>query len=162
MPLLAQVFDLDVTFVVIRALHIGAAAVAIGAAVFQFWSLLPVLRSLEPEPRLALRERLVDRWRPVAFTLVGVLLLTGMLNYILYKIPEYRGNPRAGLYHGLLGIKILLALGVFHFATVLALPGARGAKWRDKAGRWLPLMLTFMAAIVVLGAVLRGFQTKAP
>ena len=126
---------------------------------FQYFAVMPALRSLEGAERRALRESLVDRWRPFVFAAVGILLLTGLLNYVLYKIPEFRTHPQRGLYHGLLGVKILLALGVFHFATVLALPGERGAKWRDKAGRWLPLMLTLMGLIIIIGAVLRNFKT---
>lgn len=151
-------YNLDVTFVIIRALHVAAAAAAIGAAAFQLFALLPALKTLEPAQRLALREQIVDRWRPLVFSVIGVLLLTGLLTYVLYRIPEWHGKPGAGLYHGLLGAKILLALAVFHFATVLALPGERGAKWRANAGRWLRVMLVLMGLIVVIGAVLRNMR----
>ena len=157
MTLLAQVYGLDVTSILIRALHVAAAA-AIGAAAFQYFAVLPTLRSLDGPERLSLREKLVDRWRPFVFAAIGILLLTGVLNYVLYKIPEYHTHPQRGLYHGLIGSKILLALGVFHLATVMALPGSRGAKWRDKAGRWLPMMLLLMGLILLVGAVLRNFR----
>lgn len=145
--------------IILRTLHIAAAIAAGGAALFQLVALHPVFsRQLDAEQRRGLREAIVARWRPIVWTCIGLLLLTGVLNYIYFKVPEYRGDPRRGLYHGLMGVKILAALAVFHAATVLTLPGPRGEKYRARAPLWLGIVVAMIGLIVVIGAVLRNFE----
>lgn len=143
--------------VLLRILHIAAGATAIGGVVFQAVALHPALKSLDEGPRAALRAGVVARWRGVVLAAIAVLLVSGLLTYMLYRIPEYRAHSMKGLYHGLLGLKILLGLLVFHPAALLVLPGGPGDRARAKAGLWLNVMLVELALIVILGAVLRNF-----
>ncbi len=142
----------------LRILHIFAAATAIGAIVFQRFAVLPALAPCDELQRAELRTRMADRWRPLIYTMMAILLVTGLVNYVVFKIPEYKFHPGKGFYHGLFGVKFLAALGVFHFATVLTLPGARGDRWRARSRLWLQFMLALVVLIVVIGAVLRNFQ----
>ncbi len=143
----------------LRVFHIGFAATVLGAAVFQYFALLPALRELPDAQRVALRERVAASWRGIVFTAIAVLLVTGLLNFLLFKIPAYRGTPSAGLYHGLFGLKLVFGLIVFHQATMLVLGGAAGQKRRERAPTTLALLLALYAVIVVLGAVMRYFPT---
>lgn len=158
---LAQGLELDPAALVLRVLHIASAAMAAGAVAFQFFALHPAMRSLEGPQRRELRETIIGRWRGFVFTLIGLLLATGMLNFLLYKVPELRGKPHAGLYHGLFGLKVVAALLVFHAVSMLALPGAKGEKFRDQAGFWLKLLVVLMAVIFVLAAVLKSLSDGA-
>lgn len=153
---------MDALAVVIRVLHIGAGVIAAGAAFFQWYALHPALSKLSPEQRSAVRDPLLRRWFPLILTVIALLLLSGLLNFVAFKIPEYKEHPHKGVYHGLFGLKFLLALASFHFATVLALPGARGDRWRDKAHVWLAVQIALLSGVIVIGAVLRYFPTLFP
>ncbi len=148
---------MEIFSIVIRVLHIGSAILAAGGAAFQYIALLPAAAELQETPARALRERIAARWRGVVFTAVLLLLATGLLNFLIFKVPEYRGTSHVALYHGLFGLKLLLALIVFHPATLLVLPGPKGEIARAAARGWLGYMLVLFTLIVVLGAVLREF-----
>ncbi len=147
---------LDVGGVVLRVAHTGAAALAAGGVVFQMLALHPTLVGLPAETRLGIRESVVARWRITVFSVIGLLLVSGLINFVAYKLPEFRGAANAGLYHGLFGLKFLAALLAFHGATVLALPGKKGEAYRNGAAFWLRYLTVLFAVVFVLGAVLRG------
>jgi len=158
--LLSQLpFDLAAT--VLRVLHITAAIVAAGGAFFQWFALQPVVVTLDAAQRAELRERLAVRWRAVVWTAIAVLLLTGLINFAVYSVPALRQNPHKALYHGLFGLKVLAALGTFHAAALLTLPGRRGERYRAKGRFWLAFMLVLFALVVVLGAMLRGVRSAS-
>ncbi|MFO0839812.1 MAG: hypothetical protein U1D55_14975 [Phycisphaerae bacterium] len=141
----------------LRVLHIGFAATVIGAAIFQYFAVLPSLRTLPDAQRSELRESLASRWRPWVFAAIAVLLITGLLNFVLFKVPAYRGAPNAGMYHMLFGLKLLLALAVFHQATMLVLSGRSGEKRREMPAGTFQVLLGLYAAIVVVAGVMRYF-----
>lgn len=149
---------MDLLAIILRILHIGSAIIAAGAIFFQFLALHPALLTLPETERAALRAQMLPRWRPVVFVCILLLLATGLLNFVLYKVPEYRGTPHAGLYHGLLGVKILAALAVFHAAAVLVMPTSTGERYRARAGFWLTYLVVLLALIVVIGALLSRFK----
>ncbi len=159
--LAASAPSLDVSGVVLRVLHTGSAALAAGGVVFQMAALHPTLGGLAPETRLPIRESVVARWRLIVFSVISILLVTGLINFVVYKMPEFQGASNAGLYHGLFGLKFLAALLAFHGATVLALPGKKGEAYREGAGFWLKYLAVLFAIIFVLGAVLRGITPAA-
>lgn len=148
--------------VLIRVLHIGAALAVGGGALFQWWAVHPALATLDDARRVELREALVARWRVIVWSAIGLLLLTGLLNFVLNKIPELKPHPQKGIYHGLFGLKFVLALAAFHAGAVLTLPGPKGARYRANGGFWLMLLVAYIAAIVLLGAILRDFNQFFP
>lgn len=160
--LLAASTELAVFDVLIRVLHIAAAMTVAGGALYQWRALLPTLSGIDEARRMELREALVARWRLVAWTAMAVLLLTGLLNFVLNKIPELKPHPHKGIYHALFGVKFLLALAAFHAGTVITLPGAKGARYRANAKFWLALLLAYVIAIVVIAAILRDFTILFP
>jgi uncharacterized membrane protein len=160
LELLSQSAGIDIPATLLRLLHVLAAVLAAGGVFFQLMALRPALAEIEDARRRELREAIAARWRVVAYGAIAALLLTGLLNYVLYKIPEYRSHPQKGLYHGLLGVKILLALAAFHGAAVLALPGAKGERYRDRAGFWLKYLAVLFTLIIAIGAALRQFPKE--
>lgn len=143
------------TELLLRILHIAAAVAAAGGAFFQYAAIRPVLADLEAAQTAELRRRIAERWRPIVIASVAILLLTGLLNFLLFRVPQYRGQPLAGLYHALFGLKLLAALLVFHPAVVLVLAGPKGDAYRARAGFWLSYMLVLLGLIIVLGAIMR-------
>ncbi|TWT41980.1 hypothetical protein RAS1_31060 [Phycisphaerae bacterium RAS1] len=148
--------------ILIRLVHILAAIAAGGAVVFQLLAVHPSLSAIPETQRGEFRAWVVNRWRPIVYLLMALLLVTGLVTYVVYRIPEYKTHASKGAYHGLLGAKILLALAFFHAATVLTLPGSKGDKYRAAAGFWLRWMTALLLGIVALGAVLRYFAKLFP
>lgn len=160
--MLAAIDASAVVPILIRLVHILAAVAAGGAVLFQLLAVHPSLATLPEAERTRFRASVVDRWRPVAYLLMALLLITGLVTYVAYRIPEYKPHASKGVYHGLLGVKILLALAFFHAVTVLTLPGEKGDKYRASAGFWLRWMAALLLVIVALGAVLRYFAKLMP
>jgi uncharacterized membrane protein len=149
---------IDLLSVSLRILHILAAVAAAGGAIFQIVALHPTLATLGDESRRTLRSQIVDRWRVVVVLAIIVLLVTGLVNFIAYAIPDMKESPHKMLYHGVFGLKFLAALAAFHNAAVLVLPGPRGERYRDHAGFWLKLMVTMFVVIIICGAILRELR----
>lgn len=150
---------MDLLQVILRIAHIGAAVVLAGGVVFQLIALQPALRSLDDPQRDRLRRLLAGRWYRVVMACIALLLISGLLNFLLYKLPDYRGQPSAPVYHGLFGIKLLAALALFHAALVPSLPGPRFDRYRARAGFWLAWATVLVALIVVMAAVMRYLPT---
>lgn len=148
---------MDIAAFLIRVVHIFAAVLAGGAIFHSLVAVRPGLTSLDEAHRANLAREIARRWFVVVQILLALLLVTGLLNFVLIKAPLYRGHPHAGVYHGLFGLKFLLALGVFHAATVLTLPGPKGDRYRAKAGFWLPFAAVLVTLVIVVGGVLYNF-----
>lgn len=154
---------MSVLAVVVRLLHIAFAVILAGGAIYQLFVIQPMLQTLDPQPRREMRERLAAGWRPILVTCVGVLFLSGLMNFLMFKVPRYHDHSSAGLYHGLIGMKIILALGVMHVMTMLALPGEKfDKKYRERAGFWLGLAVAMLSGIIILGAIANNFERFFP
>ncbi len=97
-------------------LHLMSAVTLIGGLLYVRLVLVPSLVDAPLESRSKLLERLVARWRPLAFTAMGALVLTGLFNFLTHL----HGHSRA--YHMAFGIKLLLVLHVFSVVMLLAVP----------------------------------------
>ncbi len=150
---------MGVLLIFLRVLHIGAAVVLGGALVYQRFAVRPALCGLEPAQRQGLTLRLLQRWSGVVWVGVAVLLVSGLINYLEFKIPEYAPRPYKGVYHAVLGVKILAALALFHVAAMVTLPVARDPARRAGAGKWLTWGVCLLAVIIVLAAVARYLPT---
>ena len=145
--------------VVVRLLHIAFAVILAGGAIYQLFVVQPLLQTLDGEQRRDMREKLAARWRPIVVAALVILLLSGLMNFLMFKVPQYRGHSSAGIYHGLIGAKIVLALGVMHVMTMLALPGEKfDKKYRERAGFWLGLAVAMLSGIIILGAIANNFE----
>ncbi len=146
---------MDLLQIGLRIAHIAAAVALGGAIVYQLVAVQPVLRTLDESQRATFRTRLAGRWAPVVWLGIALLLITGLANFLVFKVPEYRGRPYAATYHGLFGIKLLAGLALFHAAAMLSGPGERFDRYRARAGGWLVYGVLLLAIVVVVGAVLR-------
>lgn len=145
--------ELDWVGILLRWLHVTAAICAAGGAIFARLVALPALGTLPTESRSALHEEMRRRFMKLVMASIAVLLLTGFFNYLVYQVPVHKGQP---LYHGLMGLKILLAFAVFFLAS--ALTGRSPAmQWiRDRRSFYLGWNVVLALAVVLLGAVLRS------
>ena len=123
-----------------RWAHVGTAIVLVGGTAFLRLAVIPALEGENPE----LIGRIRQRWKKFVHGGIALFLISGFYNYIK-AMPLHKGD---GLYHGLIGTKILLALFVFFLASVLVgnKPGTQ--KFRDDAKKWTGIMLLVSALIV--------------
>ena len=124
-----------------RIIHIGTAITLVGGTAFTLFVLMPSAKELPDDAHQQLAAAVGNRWK--RFVHIGILLflISGFYNYSR-MVPLHKGD---GLYHALLGIKILLAFCVFFLAAALVgrsekLAGIRRdrAKWLRSCSCWLP------------------------
>ena len=134
-----------------RVLHVGTAIVLVGGTVFMRCVLMQAAAGLPEAEHDALRQRLLGRWKRVVHAGIGLLLLSGFYNYI-QAIPKHRGD---GLYHGLLGTKMLLAVVVFFLATALVGRSKVFERMRQNRAKWMGVMIVLAALIVVISGFVK-------
>ena len=142
-----------------RYAHVFVAIVLAGGAVFLRFVLLPAVEGTDlKEP---LHEKIRPLWAKIVAGGIGVLLLSGLYNYIAVAIPQHKGDS---LYHMLMGFKMLAALVVFFLASALSGKSPKLQKLRDN---WRPvggLLVLLLAAIIGIASFLkvRGVPDKTP
>ena len=105
----------DVLFVLMRWLHISSVATLIGGMIFGRMVMSQAAEGLSPDSRESLLDKAAALYRPLVFTAMGGLLISGT-----YNILTNLGHTP--LYHMLLGIKFLLVLHVFAVAILITRP----------------------------------------
>jgi len=105
----------DVLFVLMRWLHISSVATLIGGMIFGRMVMSQAAEGLSPDSRESLMDKAAVLYRPLVFSAMGGLLISGT-----YNILTNLGHTP--LYHMLLGIKLLLVLHVFAVAILITRP----------------------------------------
>src|SRR4051812_46226728 len=88
-----------------RWLHVGTAIVLLGGSVFLRFVVLPAADRLSGDGPELLRGHLRATWKWFVHIGVALLLASGLYNYLVVMVPQHHGD---GLYHALMGVKILL------------------------------------------------------
>jgi len=135
-----------------RWLHISTAIVLVGGMVFIRFVLNPNAEQLPPSEHDRLRELVTAGWRKFVRAGILLFLLTGFYNYIAVAAPKHHGD---GLYHALMGTKIILAFGVFFLAEALVGRSAAFARLREQRKMWLMVLILVAFVIVAISSVLR-------
>ena len=135
-----------------RWLHVSTAIVLVGGTVFIRFVMTPSAEQLPQSEHDRLRELVTATWRKFVRAGILLFLLTGFYNYIAVAAPKHHGD---GLYHALMGTKILLAFGVFFLAEALVGRSAVFAPLREKRKVWLMVLILVAFVIVAISSVLR-------
>jgi len=137
--------------IVFRVLHILAAITAVGGTIYMRMALLPATTSLDEETRQRLQQELRRRWMIPLNASILFLLVSGLFNLMstlrTYEVPGY--------YNALFGIKFLLAMAIFFFASVLSGRSPGTEKFRQNARTWLTLNMVLGITLVCISGVLR-------
>lgn len=149
---------IDYFNVFVRWLHVGGAILAVGSAMFALFVVLPAFHLIPEEVRPRVHEEMRRRMARLVMAAVALLLITGLYNYIRNEMPRHHDQ---GLYHGLMGVKILLAFGVFFISSALAGRSTAFETIRRRRARWLTLNVVLGLAVVLLGALLRALPDAA-
>ena len=107
--------------------------------------MIPATAPLGDDMRTRIGNAIAAAWRPVFFTAVGGILLSGIYNYM-----NKTGMPPA--WHAVIGVKFLLVLHVFAVGFLVTGPN------NAKRSRQLTGIVISGVVIVALSAVLRSLS----
>jgi len=141
----------DWILVVSRIIHVSTAITLVGGTLFMLCVLMPSAKRLSDESHQALSAEVMGRWK--RFVHIGILLflVSGFYNFFR-ALGDHKGD---GLYHGLMGTKILLALGMFFIASALVGRSAKLQSMRDNKAFWLKVMVGLAIAIVCISGFVK-------
>jgi uncharacterized membrane protein len=147
-----------------RWVHVGTAVVLVGGSVFMRYVLMPsASATLGEAEHDALRSQLIGRWKKYVAIGIALLLFSGLYNYVKVGIPEHKGD---GLYHGLMGTKMLLGIAVFFLGSVLVGRSPRFEGLRQNRAKWLSVLILLSAIVIAIGGLLKvavtGTKPLAP
>ncbi len=129
--------------------HVGAAVIGVGGMGFLVIVLLPSLRVLNAEQRDQLAQAVMGRFRWVSWTVIVLLLASGLYNVMLVWEAPW------GTYWRLLTVKVILALVVFAISLALTLPFNFLEWFRARRRLWLTLAFALALFIILVSAYLR-------
>lgn len=140
--------------ILIRWIHIAAAAFVVGGFVYARFVVLPAMDGLSSEERSAMVGRIAARLKNLALTAIVLLLVSGSYNF--FKVVQ-GGVDTA--YHMAFGIKFLLALHIFGMLFVLGRPPSGDPARDAKRPRLLFGAMISGLLVLLLGAYLRTLHT---
>ncbi|WP_437201336.1 DUF2269 family protein [Planctomicrobium sp. SH664] len=152
--------SVDPVVVSSRVIHIVAAIVLFGGAVFTRFLLMPAAGQLDEEQHQKLRAGVTGRWKYFVHLGITLLIVTGFYNYLVVMRPLHKGDS---FYHMWMGIKILLAMVVFFYASALVGRARAFEGIRKNAGFWLLVSIVLSFFVVGIASVLkvRGVPPQA-
>jgi uncharacterized membrane protein len=142
---------MSIVDVISRVVHVGTAITLVGGAVFTLCVLMPAAKQLSEQSHDQLSAAVKGRWKRFVHIGVVLFLVSGFYNY-WRAIPLHQGD---GLYHALVGTKMLLALGVFFIAAALVGRSQKLESIRRKRGTWLTVMVLLAATIVAISGFVK-------
>lgn len=143
--------------VLFRWMHLLAAITAVGGTFFMRWALLPTVRQLPQAEQQTIHDGIRARWAMPIHASIGFLILSGLYNFVFRSLPQHQGD---GLYHGLFGVKFLLALAIFFIAEMLVGRSPAAQRFRQNRAAWLNVNVALAIAVVCISGVLRFLPPK--
>lgn len=137
--------------VISRIVHVATAIVLVGGSVFTLLVLIPAAKMIPAETEQTLRKAVTSRWKRFVHLGVLLFLISGFYNYYL----AFERHDGDGTYHMLMGIKMLLAFGVFFLASALVGRSSALEPIRQNRGRWLTVIVAASLVIVTIAGYLK-------
>ena len=139
-----------------RFVHILTAITLAGGLIYISRVQLPSLEESGGDGREELNETLRRRWARLVMFCIVWLILSGVYNYITTISAAKAGQIElARFYHPVVGVKIILAFGVFFLASILSgrTPAAR--RFQEKIRQWMGVTVFAVIAIIALASALK-------
>lgn len=137
--------------VISRIVHVGTAITLIGGSIFMLWVLIPSAKQLDDDSHQKLADLIGSRWKQFVHIGVTLFMISGFYNFVR-ALPQHRGD---GLYHAILGTKILIAMVVFFIATALVGRSAKLEPMRRNREKWLRVLVTLALVIVAMSGFVK-------
>ncbi|WP_010587307.1 hypothetical protein [Schlesneria paludicola] len=129
-----------------RWIHIVTAIVLVGGTIFLRFVLAPAAAQLSQPEHDKLRELVMNKWKKFVHGGIALFIISGFYNFIFVQVPKHRGD---GLYHALIGTKILIAFAIFFIASALVGRSRSFEGMRKNAKMWQ--LLVVVLALVIVG-----------
>ena len=146
----------------LRYMHILGAIALMGGTIFMRFALVPSVSTLDDKARQQLHEQIRSRWSKFVMLAAALLLVSGLVNMILtpmnYELSGVVDNKR---YNMIVGIKFILALPIFLFASFLAGRSPTAKKFQAQAPLWMNINLALALIMVLIGGYLK-FAHRTP
>ncbi len=136
---------MDILTILSRWTHVGTAIVIVGGTCFLRFVLSPAAAQLPDAEHAKLKELVMAKWKKFVMAGIVLFIISGFYNYLVVQMPKHRGD---GLYHALVGTKILLAFGIFFLASALVGRSKSFEGLRKNAKLWQTVLI-LLAAIVI-------------
>lgn len=134
----------------VQWVHLTAAVVGVGGMGFMLVLLLPSLRKVSADQRDLLMKSLLGRFRWVSWSVIVLLLASG-----LYNVRQFYWEVAWGRAWKFLAFKISLAFVVFVISLLLTLPLRVFDRFRARRERWLWVAFAVAIGVILISAYLR-------
>lgn len=134
-----------------RLIHVLTAIVLLGGSTFMLLVVLPTLQSSDEATRSKIATGLRGIWKRYVHAGIALFLISGFYNYFK-AMPQHKGD---GLYHALIGTKIILALAVFFLASALVGRSAAFEGMRTNSSKWLKILCLLGIVIVAMSSFVK-------
>ena len=134
----------------VQWIHLSAAVLGVGGIAFLHIIFLPSARALNPDQREMLLKIVMGKFRWVTWSVILLLLLSG-----LYNVRQFYWELPWGRDWKLLTTKMILSLTVFAIALALSLPLKFLDWFRARRQVWLAIALTLALIVILISAYLR-------
>ena len=152
----------DPILLLFRYMHILGAITLMGGTIFMRFGLAPVVAGLDEKVRTDIHDKVRARWSRFVMLAAGLLLVSGVANMIMFSSRYYNIEPLLGMSYGMIvGIKFLLALPIFFFASLLAGRSPTAKKFQANAVTWMNVNLALALVMVLIGGALK-FVKREP
>jgi uncharacterized membrane protein len=142
---------MEVIDIVSRIVHVSTAIVLVGGVAFSLFVLTPAASTLSEESRADLMRGVLGRWKRFVHGGVLLFLLSGFYNYF-QAMQSHKGD---GLYHGLVGTKMILAFVIFFIAAALVGRSPALEKLRQNRVFWTRVIVILAAIIVAISGYVK-------
>jgi uncharacterized membrane protein len=129
--------------------HVSAAVIGVGGMAFMLFVLFPSAAILSQEQRDGLLKAVLGRFRWVAWSVIFLLLTSGLYNVALVWLVPW------GPYWKFLTIKIALALVIFAIVLCLTIPLNIFNWFRRHRTLWLSIVFSLAMIVILISAYLR-------
>src|SRR5207247_11158247 len=109
----------------------------------------------------AVMDRVMQRFKRVIHSAIGLLLLTGVYNFIVV-LPKVARLEYRSLYHPIIGTKILLALILFGIITMALSSSPASGNMQERRSGWVTVTVVLALVILLLSATLRRLWDYRP
>jgi uncharacterized membrane protein len=147
---------------ILRYMHILGAIALMGGTIFMRFALAPTVASLDERTRQNIHEQVRSRWAKFVMIAAALLLISGIVNMLLIPMNyELSGVVNNKQYNMIVGIKLILALPIFLFASFLTGRSATAKKFQANAPLWMNVNLALALVMVLIGGYLK-FAQRTP
>jgi len=154
-----QMTPLFWTLLFLRYLHILGAIALMGGTIFAYFAAGPGLEGLSDDQRIQAHAAIRSRWNKFVMISTAALLISGLINMILYPI-FFEFHEMKAAYNIWTGVKFLLALPIFFFAALLTGRSALAQKIQANGRTYMAINLVLALSMVLIGGALRFVDRK--